>query len=66
MRWDGRGLLTGEFPYHFLDMATLGAARTGLSITTLPLAFLLIGTALVALDHWLGKPPSRVPAGLRN
>jgi hypothetical protein len=48
----GRGLLTGQYPYHFLDLTTIGYFRAAGNIAMLLALMLLIGATLIAVDRW--------------
>lgn len=47
------GAATGYYPYPFIDVTKLGVARVALNSCAVALLFLLLGLALVALDHLL-------------
>ena len=46
-----RGAADGNYTYPFIDVARIGAGRTGMNITLLWLTFLLLGALLVWLDR---------------
>ena len=50
-----RGLLTGKYPYPFLDPGLVGWQQTMLSNLLIAVAFLVCSYALVALDHRLAS-----------
>lgn len=49
------GAVTGYYPYPFVDVTKLGAARIALNSCAVALLFLLVGLGLVALDHALRR-----------
>jgi hypothetical protein len=53
-----KGAWLGEYPYPFLDLATLGVARFAISCAGLFAFFLVLGLGLVAADRKLGRRAS--------
>lgn len=53
------GAMTGWWPYWFVDMDQLGAARVAANLTGLLGVFLLLGLAVVAIDRTLGRRDRR-------
>ena len=51
----GRGLATGKYAYPFLDLLTLGWARTALNALCIAVGFLLCGYAIVWIDRRTGS-----------
>ena len=54
-----RGAFSGFYPYHFIDVATLGYGRVLINALVLLGAFVLAGLVLVALDRLLGRLTAR-------
>ena len=64
-----RGAFEGRYAYPFIDVATLGPARTAINSIAIAIAFLIAGTLMVALDRVLARrrglpgPERRIFAG---
>jgi hypothetical protein len=56
-----RGALMREYPYPFIDVASIGWAMAAKNAAGLALAFLLLGLLIVAVDRWLGRRGSSAP-----
>lgn len=50
-----RGSIDGRYPYPFMDVTVLGAARTTLNALGLAIAFLIAGLGMVAFSRLLGR-----------
>ncbi len=51
-----RGSLTGNYPYPFIDMATLGAAKVAMNCVLVAAIFLAASLLAIALDRNLKSP----------
>lgn len=56
------GMLTGYYPYPFINVNKIGYAGFWLNSFYMLLLFLFLSFALIALDRWLGKRNDRVMA----
>ena len=50
-----RGSIDGRYPYPFMDVGVLGAARTALNALGLAIAFLIAGAAMIAFSRVAGR-----------
>ena len=55
-----RGILTGAYPYPFIDMAALGAAQVAVNCLLVAALFLAVSLLAIAIDLFL-KPPFSHP-----
>lgn len=56
------GVLSGWWPYPFVDVGALGLGRVLLNFVGLLIFFLIVGLAIVALDRTFGRGDRRPPA----